>query len=139
MPTREITVASVHSVWHLRQYDAAKRLGVSVSVLKKACKTFGMGKWTRNYGEDLLGDHGVQHKAQKQIDFAAALFDTEQGGEQVPQQEPEHVREEEQEAVGEEAVGEEAVGEEAVGEEAVGEHLLRYAFVAETSERSEGL
>jgi hypothetical protein len=81
MPTREITIASVHSVLHLRQYDAAKRLGVSVSVLMKASKTFGMGKWTRHLPEDLLGDPVVKHRAQKQINFAeeVAEFNTQTG------------------------------------------------------------
>jgi hypothetical protein len=74
MPMREITVASVHSVLHLRQYDAAKRLGVSVSVLKKACKTFGIRKWPRHFPEELLSDPVVKHKAEKQMNFAEELY-----------------------------------------------------------------
>ena len=74
MPTREITIACVHSVLHLRQNDAAKRLSVSVSVLKKACKKFGIRKWPRHFPEELLSDPVVKQRAERQMNFAEELM-----------------------------------------------------------------
>lgn len=46
-PAREITLASIKGVWHLRQNDAAKELGISKSLLKKACHKLRVGKWPK--------------------------------------------------------------------------------------------
>jgi hypothetical protein len=55
-PQRVLTESSVHSVLHLRQCDAARRLGVSQSVLKKTWKMFAGTKWPRHFPENILSD-----------------------------------------------------------------------------------
>jgi hypothetical protein len=58
-PLRVLTSECVHSVLHLRQIDAAKRLCVSQSVLKKTCKNFGI-KWPRHFPSDIMSDPVVK-------------------------------------------------------------------------------
>jgi hypothetical protein len=55
-PQRELTLASITEVFHLRQEDAARKLRVSLSVLKSSCKKFGVSKWPRRSLEDIMCD-----------------------------------------------------------------------------------
>ena len=53
-PVRKYTLHDVEQNMHLRQKDAAKRLHMSVSCLKKLCRQFGIIKWPRQIPEALL-------------------------------------------------------------------------------------
>jgi len=53
-PARKYTIDDVEQNMHLRQSDAAKRLKMSVSCLKKLCKQFGINKWPRQIPETVL-------------------------------------------------------------------------------------
>ncbi|EKX49666.1 hypothetical protein GUITHDRAFT_104629 [Guillardia theta CCMP2712] len=41
----EIDLPSIQSLFHLRQEDAASRLGISLSSLKSACRRLGVHRW----------------------------------------------------------------------------------------------
>jgi hypothetical protein len=51
---QETKIRAIKATMHLRQVDAAKRLKISVSCLKKTCKDFGINKWPRLVPEEML-------------------------------------------------------------------------------------
>jgi hypothetical protein len=53
-PMRQYTLQAIKATMHLRQVDAAKRLKINVSCLKKICKDFGIKKWPRLVPEELV-------------------------------------------------------------------------------------
>jgi len=71
---REITPKKVRAVMYLQQDLAAQRLGISVSVLKKACRNFQLGPWPRKFPELFLSAPVVKQIEAQQMTFAAELM-----------------------------------------------------------------
>jgi predicted secreted hydrolase len=74
LPKREITSEKVRSVMYLQQNLAAQRLGISVTVLKRACRNFQLGPWPRKFPETFLSAPVVKQIEAQQMTFAEELM-----------------------------------------------------------------
>ncbi|EKX35385.1 hypothetical protein GUITHDRAFT_118406 [Guillardia theta CCMP2712] len=67
---------AIVSLFHLRQTDAARRLGLSLSSLKVACRRIGINKWPYNRG----GEHvQAARKAERSSDNNSDLSKEDEG------------------------------------------------------------